>query len=149
MELPARFRMAPGCRRCRAGIHGADSTTIRLTDDPEPSQLGELVTFTTVVAANGLEAIGHPGRVVQFAVDGMNVGAPENRARRGPRCMRPSRCQAARARASQLLGTVISTEPAAEYLSAESRPIPRQKSKWRSEGYPGLYPALHKPGSQG
>jgi hypothetical protein len=53
-----------------------DSTTIRLTDDPEPSQLGESVTFTAFVAATGPEGIGHPIGTVQFAVDGMNMGAP-------------------------------------------------------------------------
>jgi hypothetical protein len=53
-----------------------DSTTTRVTDDPEPSQLGESVTFTAFVAANGPEAIGHPSGTVQFAIDGMNVAAP-------------------------------------------------------------------------
>lgn len=56
-----------------------DSTAVRLADDPDPSQLGESVTFTAFVTANGPEAIGHPiGMVgtVQFAFDGMNMGAP-------------------------------------------------------------------------
>jgi predicted secreted protein len=52
-----------------------DSSTISLTDDPEPSQLGESVTFTAYVAANG-SATGYPSGSVQFAVDGMNVAAP-------------------------------------------------------------------------
>jgi hypothetical protein len=52
-----------------------DSTTISLTDDPEPSQLGELVTFTAYVVGNG-STTGYPSGSVQFAVDGMNVGAP-------------------------------------------------------------------------
>lgn len=53
-----------------------DSTTISLTDDPEPSQLGEPVTFAAFVSANGPEAIERPSGTVQFAVDGMSVGAP-------------------------------------------------------------------------
>ena len=52
-----------------------DSTTISLTDNPEPSQLGELVTITAYVAANAPTA-GYPSGSVQFAVDGINVGAP-------------------------------------------------------------------------
>lgn len=54
----------------------ADSTTISLTDDPEPSQFGEPVTFTAFVASNGAEAAGFPSGTVQFAVDGASVGAP-------------------------------------------------------------------------
>jgi hypothetical protein len=54
----------------------ADSTTISLTDDPEPSQFGEPVTFTAFVAANGTPAAAIPSGTVQFAVDGSNVGAP-------------------------------------------------------------------------
>jgi len=53
-----------------------DATTTNLTDDPQPSQLGELVTFTAFVAANGPESIGRPSGAVQFTVDGRNVGAP-------------------------------------------------------------------------
>jgi hypothetical protein len=53
-----------------------DSTTTNLTDDPQLSQLGELVTFTAFVAANGPESIGQPSGTVQFTVDGRNVGAP-------------------------------------------------------------------------
>lgn len=52
-----------------------DSTTINFTNDPEPSQLGEAVTFTAVVAANG-SAAERPSGTVQFSVDGRNVGAP-------------------------------------------------------------------------
>jgi|GEM_PF-1084187 len=53
-----------------------DATSTNLTDDPQLSQLGELVTFTAFVAANGPESIGHPSGAVQFTVDGKNVGAP-------------------------------------------------------------------------
>ena len=53
-----------------------DATSTNLTDDPQLSQLGELVTFTALVAANGPESIGHPSGAVQFTVDGKNVGAP-------------------------------------------------------------------------
>jgi hypothetical protein len=52
-----------------------DSTTTNLTDDPQLSQLGELVTFTAFVAANGPESIGQPSGTVQFTLDGRNVGA--------------------------------------------------------------------------
>jgi hypothetical protein len=54
----------------------ADSTTISLTDDAEPSRVGEPVTFTAFVAANSTSATGYPSGTVQFAVDGSNVGAP-------------------------------------------------------------------------
>ena len=53
-----------------------DSTTTNLTDDPERSQVGELVTFTAYVAANGPESVGRPGGSVQFTLDGRNVGGP-------------------------------------------------------------------------
>jgi len=53
-----------------------DSTTISLTDDAEPSQVGESVTFTAFVAANGSAATGIPSGTLQFAVDGSNVGEP-------------------------------------------------------------------------
>jgi Bacterial Ig-like domain (group 3) len=53
-----------------------DSTSTRLVNDPEPSQLGESVTFTAFVSANGPEAVDHPSGTVQFAVDGISVDAP-------------------------------------------------------------------------
>lgn len=53
-----------------------DSTTTNLADSPERSQLGELVTFTAFVAANGPESMGRPSGSVQFSVDGRNVGGP-------------------------------------------------------------------------
>ena len=53
-----------------------NATTTNLTDDPQPSQLGEFVTFTAFVAANGPESIGQLSGTVQFTVDGRNVGAP-------------------------------------------------------------------------
>lgn len=53
-----------------------DSTAVRLTDDLDPSQLGELVTFTAFVTADGPEAVGRPSGTVQFAVDGRIVEAP-------------------------------------------------------------------------
>jgi len=52
------------------------STTIGLTDDPEPSQDGERVIFTAFVAPNGSAAPRTPSGNVQFAVDGSNVGEP-------------------------------------------------------------------------
>lgn len=54
----------------------ADSTTVGLTGDPEPSQVGETVTFTAFVAASGAGVKGFPSGTVQFAVDGSNVGEP-------------------------------------------------------------------------
>jgi hypothetical protein len=52
----------------------ADSTTLSLTDDADPSQVGEWVAFTAYVAANSTPAMGFPSGTVQFAVDGSNVG---------------------------------------------------------------------------
>jgi hypothetical protein len=54
----------------------ADSTTTSLTDDADPSQAGEWVTFTAIVVANSPTATGVPSGTVQFAVDGANVGEP-------------------------------------------------------------------------
>jgi hypothetical protein len=54
----------------------ADSTTTSLTDDPDPSQAGEWVTFTAIVVANSSTAAGPPSGTVQFAVDGSNAGQP-------------------------------------------------------------------------
>jgi hypothetical protein len=54
----------------------ADSTTTSLTNDPDPSQAGEWVTFTAFVVSNSSAAAGFPSGTVQFAVDGANVGEP-------------------------------------------------------------------------
>ncbi|HEX9110713.1 MAG TPA: Ig-like domain repeat protein [Terriglobales bacterium] len=54
----------------------ADSTTTSLTDDADPSQAGEWVTFTATVVANSSTTTGVPSGTVQFAVDGSNVGEP-------------------------------------------------------------------------
>lgn len=54
----------------------ADSTTTSLTDDPDPSQAGEWITFTAIVVANSSTATGPPSGAVQFAVDGSNAGGP-------------------------------------------------------------------------
>jgi Bacterial Ig-like domain (group 3) len=54
----------------------ADSTTTSLTDDADPSQAGEWVTFTAVVVANSSTTADRPSGTVQFAVDGSNVGEP-------------------------------------------------------------------------
>jgi len=54
----------------------ADSTTTSLTNDPDPSQAGEWVTFTAFVVANSSAASGFPSGTVQFAVDGANAGEP-------------------------------------------------------------------------
>lgn len=53
-----------------------DSTTTNLTDEPERSQVGELVTFTAFVGANGPDSVGRPSGSVQFTLDGTNVGGP-------------------------------------------------------------------------
>ena len=56
-----------------------DSTTISLTDDADPSQPGEWVTFTAYVASNSSNSTrtgGYPSGTVQFAVDGSNVEEP-------------------------------------------------------------------------
>jgi hypothetical protein len=53
----------------------ADSTSTSLTDDVDPSQAGEWVSFTAIVVAN-TAASGVPSGTVQFALDGANVGEP-------------------------------------------------------------------------
>jgi Bacterial Ig-like domain (group 3) len=54
----------------------ADATTVSLTDDADPSQVGEWVAFTAYVAANSTPAMGFPSGTVQFTVDGSKVGEP-------------------------------------------------------------------------
>jgi hypothetical protein len=54
----------------------ADSTTISMTDDQNPSQVGEWVAFTAYVAANSMAVMGFPSGTVQFTVDGSNAGEP-------------------------------------------------------------------------
>ena len=53
-----------------------DSTAVSLTDDADPSQVGEWVAFTAHVAANSTAFTGFPGGTVQFSVDGSSVGEP-------------------------------------------------------------------------
>ena len=52
----------------------AASTTTSLTDDPNPSQAGEWVSFTAFVAPYSSAAAGVPSGTVQFAVEGSSVG---------------------------------------------------------------------------
>jgi hypothetical protein len=54
----------------------AFSTTTSVTDDADPSQVGEWVTFTAFVAPYSSAATGVPSGTVQFAVDGSNAGEP-------------------------------------------------------------------------
>jgi hypothetical protein len=54
----------------------SDSTTTSLTDDADPLQAGEWVTFTAIVLADSSTATGPPSGTVQFAVDGSNAGEP-------------------------------------------------------------------------
>lgn len=61
----------------------ADATTTSLTSDADPSQAGEWVTFTALVAAKSSTAAGVPSGTVQFAVDGANAGEPVNIDARG------------------------------------------------------------------
>lgn len=53
-----------------------DSTATSLTDDADPSQVGESVTFTASVVAHSSGNKGVPGGSVQFAVDGVKAGLP-------------------------------------------------------------------------
>jgi hypothetical protein len=52
------------------------ATTTRLGDDDNPSQLGEWVTFTAIVAPNNPRARGVPVGTVRFTIDGSQVGEP-------------------------------------------------------------------------
>ena len=54
----------------------ANSTTVSLTDDADPSQIGEWVAFNAYIAASSTTAAGFPSGTVQFTVDGSNVGEP-------------------------------------------------------------------------
>ncbi len=50
------------------------STTIIVSDDQDPTQVGEWVTFTAIVTRSGLTGRGIPTGSVQFTVDGSKVG---------------------------------------------------------------------------
>jgi hypothetical protein len=54
----------------------ADSTAVSVTDDADPSQVGEWVALTANVAANSTTFTGFPSGTVQFSVDGSHVGEP-------------------------------------------------------------------------
>jgi len=54
----------------------AYSTTTTLTSGADPTQIGEWITFTASVVPNSSGATGLPSGSVQFAVDGVNEGAP-------------------------------------------------------------------------
>ncbi|MGA2132486.1 MAG: Ig-like domain repeat protein [Bryobacteraceae bacterium] len=53
-----------------------DSTTTTLADDPDPSQVGESVTFTAFVRPSSSTATGAPAGSIQFAVDRADAGKP-------------------------------------------------------------------------
>jgi Bacterial Ig-like domain (group 3) len=52
------------------------STTTTVSDDVDPSQVGEWVTFTAIVARNEPRGGGAPTGTVQFYLDGSKVGEP-------------------------------------------------------------------------
>jgi hypothetical protein len=54
----------------------AGSTTTTVTVDEDPTQVGEWVTFTAIVAPNALASKGVPTGTVQFTLDGSKVGEP-------------------------------------------------------------------------
>jgi hypothetical protein len=54
----------------------AGSTTTIVTDDEDPTQVGEWVTFTAIVAPNASASRGIPIGTVQFTLDGTKVGEP-------------------------------------------------------------------------
>jgi hypothetical protein len=52
------------------------STTTVVSDDQDPTQVGEPVTFTAIVTRNVPSGRGGPTGAVQFILDGSNVGEP-------------------------------------------------------------------------
>ncbi len=54
----------------------AGSTTTTVTDDQDPTQVGEWVTFTAIVARNTGTGRGVPTGTAQFTLDGSKVGEP-------------------------------------------------------------------------
>jgi len=54
----------------------ADSTATTLSDDADPSQVGEWVAFTAAVAPTNPAVSAVPAGTVQFSLDGSNVGEP-------------------------------------------------------------------------
>jgi len=54
----------------------SDSTTTALSDDANPSQVGEWVTFAATVTPNGSFAKAVPTGTIQFTLDGSRAGEP-------------------------------------------------------------------------
>jgi hypothetical protein len=54
----------------------AGSTRTAVTDDEDPTQVGESVTFTAVVSRTARTGVGVPAGTVQFILDGNKVGTP-------------------------------------------------------------------------
>jgi len=52
------------------------STTVTVTDDMDPTQPGEWITFTATVMRNASSGRGVPAGTVQFMLDGAKVGQP-------------------------------------------------------------------------
>ncbi len=52
------------------------STTTTVTDDEDPTQVGESVTFTAIVTPSSSARSGVPAGTVQFTLHGSNVGQP-------------------------------------------------------------------------
>jgi hypothetical protein len=88
----------------------AASTTVSLTDDADPSQVGEWVAFTAYVAANSITLTGFPSGTVQFSVDGSNVGEPVKVDAKGQAMWQTSQLKVGAHRVAASYGTGADTE---------------------------------------
>lgn len=74
----------------------AGSTTTTVTDDGDPSQIGESVTFTAIVERSVSTGGGVPTGTVQFTLDGSHVGEPVRLDSKGRATWETSRLKAGR-----------------------------------------------------
>ena len=94
-----------------------DSTTITVTDDTDPTQVGEWVTFTAVVSRNASTLGGVPRGTVQFALDDANVGQPVNLDSKGRATWETSRLKVG----DHLVSASYIPGPGSAFLSSSSR----------------------------
>jgi len=93
---------------------GATTTTV--TDDEDPTQIGEWVTFTATVAPDGTAHKGIPAGTVQFTVDGSKVGEPVKLDSKGQATWETSRLHAGK----HLVAASYMPSPGSEFLASTS-----------------------------
>lgn len=94
----------------------ADSTRTTVTDDEDPTQVGEWVTFTAIVSPIASTSKGIPRGAVQFTLDGGKVGEPAKLDSKGRATWETSRL---RAGIHEVAASYVPDEDS-EYLASNS-----------------------------